>query len=47
MRAIKEKLKARVERAQQPRGGRREVDAIVDCWLCKMMAENLFSKTII
>ena len=37
----------RVERAQQPRGDRREVDTIADCWRCRMMAENLFSKTII
>lgn len=37
----------RFERSPQLRGDRREVVAITDCWLCLMMAENLFSKTII
>ena len=37
----------RFERSQQLRGDRSEVVAIVDCWLWLIMAENLFSKTII
>ena len=35
------------ERSQQSRGDRSGAVAIVDCWLWLMMAENLFSKTII
>ena len=36
-----------LERSQQLRGDRSGAVAIVDCWLWQMMAENLFSKTII
>ena len=35
------------ERSPQSRGDRSEAVAIVDCWLWLIMAENLFSKTII
>ena len=35
------------ERSQQLRGDRSGAVAIEDCWLWQMMAENLFSKTII
>ena len=44
MRAIKEKLKVRVERAQQPRGDRREVYAIEDCWLWPMIVRKFIFK---
>ena len=36
-----------LDRRQKPRGDRRGAVAIEDCWVWQMMAENLFSKTII
>ena len=38
---------SRFERSQQSRGDRSGAVAIEDCWLWLIMAENLFSKTII
>ena len=40
-------LKTGLERSQQLRGDRSVSVAIEDCWRWRMMAENLFSKTII
>ena len=39
--------RSRFERSQQSRGDRSGAVAIEDCWLWLIMAENLFSKTII
>ena len=36
-----------LERSQQLRGDRSRAVAIVDCWLWRMMTENLFSRTFI